>query len=88
MLRLRHPRNPPLFHGHGQSCGICGPSRREFLATAAAFGASTVLAAPATLAQTPAAPAPKLIDVHHHIVPPFWFDEVKDRIAAQGGGRI
>src|SRR5262245_28894544 len=23
-----------------------------------------------------------------HIVPPFWFEEVKDRIAAQGGGRI
>ena len=88
MLRLRHPRIPPRFHRHGQSCGICGPSRREFLATAAAFGASTALAAPATLAQTPAAPAPKLIDVHHHIVPPFWFDEVKDRIAAQGGGRI
>ncbi|MGZ3359154.1 MAG: amidohydrolase family protein [Xanthobacteraceae bacterium] len=88
MLRLRHTRIPPLVHRHGQSCGICGPSRREFLATAAAFGASTALAAPATLAQTPAAPAPKLIDVHHHIVPPFWFDEVKDRIAAQGGGRI
>ncbi|MGZ3285634.1 MAG: hypothetical protein ACXU9A_23530, partial [Xanthobacteraceae bacterium] len=64
MLRLRHTRIPPLVHRHGQSCGICGPSRREFLATAAAFGASTALAAPATLAQTPAAPAPTLIDVH------------------------
>ena len=29
-----------------------------------------------------------IVDVHHHIVPPFWFEEVKDVIAAQGGGRI
>ena len=86
MLRSRPSRSPHLFHRYGQSCGICGPSRREFLATAGAFGASTALAAPAALAQAPA--EPKLIDVHHHIVPPFWFEEVKDRISAQGGGRI
>jgi predicted TIM-barrel fold metal-dependent hydrolase len=29
-----------------------------------------------------------MVDVHHHMVPPFWFDEVRDIIAAQGGGRI
>jgi hypothetical protein len=86
MLRSRPSRSPHLFHRYGQSCGSCGPSRREFLATAGAFGASTALAAPAALAQAPA--EPKLIDVHHHIVPPFWFEEVKDRISAQGGGRI
>ncbi|MFL6937249.1 MAG: amidohydrolase family protein [Xanthobacteraceae bacterium] len=71
----------------------CGPSRRQFIATAAAFSATAaaapaVLVAPAALAQMPAADQPKLIDVHHHIVPPFWFEEVKERIAAQGGGRI
>jgi predicted TIM-barrel fold metal-dependent hydrolase len=74
---------------HGIGCP-CGPSRRQFIATAASFaataaalGASTVFA-PSVLAQD----KPKLIDVHHHIVPPFWFEEVKERIAAQGGGRI
>ena len=37
-----------------------------------------------------ALPAPKngLIDVHHHFVPPFYFAENRDRIAAVGGGRI
>ena len=29
-----------------------------------------------------------LIDVHHHIVPPFYFAENRDQIAAAGGGRI
>src|SRR5215470_13752057 len=70
-------------HSHGIGCA-CGPSRRQFIASAAAFGASATIAAPAVLAQD----KPKLIDVHHHIVPPFWFEEVKERIAAQGGGRI
>jgi len=64
----------------------CRPSRRQFLA---AFGASAVLPATALCAQTPAAAEkPALIDMHHHIVPPFWFEEVKERISAQGGGRI
>src|SRR5262245_30709167 len=75
------------MHKHGGGC-LCGagvvPSRRQFIATAAAFGASTMLAAPAVLAEA----RPKLIDVHHHIVPPFWFEEVKPQIIAQGGGRI
>ncbi|HKA79270.1 MAG TPA: amidohydrolase family protein [Xanthobacteraceae bacterium] len=70
---------------HRLRCNICGPSRRQFLATAAGLGAGAILAAPAVQGQTS---APRLIDVHHHIVPPFWFEEVKDRIAAQGGGRI
>ncbi len=87
MLFSRHPIRA-ASHRHELTCGICGPSRREFLATAVASGAAAALAAPAVWAQAPAATAPKLIDVHHHIVPPFWFEEVKDRIAAQGGGRI
>ncbi|MFZ3330275.1 MAG: amidohydrolase family protein [Candidatus Acidiferrales bacterium] len=29
-----------------------------------------------------------LIDVHHHIVPPFYLAENRDRIVAAGGGRI
>src|SRR5262245_51047747 len=74
---------------HGAACA-CHPTRRQLIASAGAFGAAALgagaLAAPAVLAQ---APTPtRLIDVHHHIVPPFWFEEVKERIAAQGGGRI
>jgi predicted TIM-barrel fold metal-dependent hydrolase len=74
---------------HGATCA-CGTTRRQFIASAGAFGATALgamaLAAPAVLAQAPA--TTRLIDVHHHIVPPFWFEEVKERIAAQGGGRI
>src|ERR687893_1316927 len=66
------------------SCFCCaGVSRRQFLraATATALFASGRLGA---LAQHRS----RIADVHHHIVPPFWFDEVRDVIAAQGGGRI
>jgi 6-methylsalicylate decarboxylase len=70
------------FGHHGSGCGCL--SRRRFIA-----GAAATLAAPAVLASAaPAQERPKLIDVHHHIVPPFWFEEVKERISAQGGGRI
>jgi 6-methylsalicylate decarboxylase len=75
--------HPAASISHGVGC-LCGVSRRGFLAGGAAFAASAALAAPAVQAQT----QPKLIDIHHHIVPPFWFEEVKERIAAQGGGRI
>jgi len=39
-------------------------------------------------AQTPIAAKRSLIDVHHHIVPPFYLSENRDRIVAAGGGRI
>jgi Predicted metal-dependent hydrolase of the TIM-barrel fold len=38
-------------------------------------------------AQTTSSPS-GLVDVHHHFIPPFWFDEVKEHISRQGGGRI
>ena len=56
-------------------CG-CG-TRRTFLKSLAAFGASTALASPTILAGAPAALAettpakPHRIDVHHHMFPPF-----------------
>src|SRR5580704_18075936 len=47
----------------------CHSSRRQFLASAAALGAATVL--PGT--KTPAQAAPdKLIDTHHHFYPPAY----------------
>ena len=38
--------------------------------------------------QTPPTSKSGLIDVHHHIVPPFFLAENRDRIVAAGGGRI
>ncbi len=67
----------------------CSHSRREFLATVAAFGITAVTPARTLIAQTTAVSAkPGIIDVHHHIVPPFYLAENRDRIVAAGGGRI
>ncbi len=66
-----------------------GHSRREFLATLAALGMTAVAPARTLIAQTAAVTAkPGMIDVHHHIVPPFYLAENRDRIVASGGGRI
>ena len=67
---------------------IAHPTRRHLLSAAGAAAAAGIIAPPRSLlAQAPPA-GTALVDVHHHTVPPFWFEEVKDRIAAQGGGRI
>jgi predicted TIM-barrel fold metal-dependent hydrolase len=66
-----------------------GHSRREFLATLAACGITAVAHARALIGQTAAVSAkPGMIDVHHHIVPPFYLAENRDRIIAAGSGRI
>jgi 6-methylsalicylate decarboxylase len=94
--------NDRRLRAHDLGCAACGcaasgPSRRQFLATSvAATAASAVLPAAPLMAQAPSTQAgaqagiarPALIDVHHHTVPPFWFEEVKEKIIAQGGGRI
>jgi len=67
----------------------CGHSRRDFLATLAAFGITAVTSARTLIAQTAAVGAKLgMIDVHHHIVPPFYLAENRDRIVAAGAGRI
>lgn len=58
-------------------------TRRALLGCLAAASAYTRLGP----AQT-AASASGLVDVHHHFIPPFWFEEVKEHISRQGGGRI
>lgn len=40
------------------------------------------------LLQAPVDAKRLLIDVHHHVVPPFYLAENRDRIVAGGGGRI
>ena len=67
----------------------CDHSRREFLATLAAFGMTAASPARALIPQTTAVGTqPGIIDVHHHIVPPFYLAENRDRIIAAGGGRM
>jgi 6-methylsalicylate decarboxylase len=60
-------------HGCVSICG-CN-SRRTFLKSIGAFGATTVLSAPAVWAQEPSAASsvakPHRVDVHHHMFPPF-----------------
>lgn len=67
-------------------------SRRGFVCGLATVGLGS-LASRAELAMSAFAGKPpesklKLIDVHHHFVPPFYFAENRDRIAAIAGGRI
>jgi predicted TIM-barrel fold metal-dependent hydrolase len=64
---------------------MTGPklTRRALLGGLAAASVYARIAA----AQGTSSPA-GLVDVHHHFIPPFWFDEVKDHISRQGGGRI
>ena len=50
-------------------------------------GSATGRIAPA-VAQAPAVARPHLIDVHHHIIPPFYLAEYRDRIAGSRGGQI
>ena len=67
-------------------------NRRTVLSGMAAVGLGMsasfmARAAPALAETTPAAKLP-LIDVHHHIVPPFYLAENRDRIAGSRGGQI
>jgi predicted TIM-barrel fold metal-dependent hydrolase len=59
-----------------------GSSRRRFLSSLAAVGASALLPG-ASLAQAPAAPKRPLIDVHHHFYPPEFLKAVAQ---FSGGG--
>src|SRR5438067_375412 len=53
---------------HGCDCN----SRRSFMQSVAALGASAVLPSSAAFAQEPKTPErPHRIDVHHHVFPPF-----------------
>src|SRR5437868_2076389 len=66
-----------------------GRSRREFLTAVAALGLTSIAPVRKLMAQTCASSSKRgLIDVHHHIVPPFYLAENRDRIAAASGGRM
>ena len=56
--------------------GLCLHGRRGFLKS---FGAAALAAPSLALAQQPA-PAPRRIDVHHHVYPTRWFAAKRDLI--------
>ncbi len=72
-----------MFQCHGETprthpCTCCGPTRRGFLALAAA-GATASLAGP-LLAQENAEGAPDVVDIHHHILPPKYIAVARERL--------
>jgi predicted TIM-barrel fold metal-dependent hydrolase len=76
---------------HPQECpsGTCGPSRREVLSSLAALGVSAFVSGGALIAQTSGAiTKSRLIDVHHHILPPVYLAEARDRLIAQQQGYL
>jgi predicted TIM-barrel fold metal-dependent hydrolase len=63
-------------------------SRRSLLAGLGAFGVGAALAPGVLRAQTPGGGArPQLIDVHHHILPPVYMAEARERVLALAQGR-
>jgi predicted TIM-barrel fold metal-dependent hydrolase len=73
--------------GNDSQSNVCGRSRREFLAGVAALSLTAVTSE--LIAQTAASDTARvLIDVHHHFVPPFYFSDNRERIAAAAGGRM
>jgi predicted TIM-barrel fold metal-dependent hydrolase len=68
-------------------------NRRSFISGIAAAGFSATAGSSvgrfmSVFAQTAPAPTSGLIDVHHHFVPPFYFSDNRERIAAAAGGRM
>jgi 6-methylsalicylate decarboxylase len=61
--------------------------RRKFLAGFAAAGL-TAAASPRLIRTAKAGAGRRLIDVHSHIIPPFYLAENRDRIAGSRGGEV
>jgi hypothetical protein len=65
--------------------------RRSFVSGIAAAGLSPLAWSRAGLAMSVLAGTPpnskfRLVDVHHHMVPPFYWSENRERIINAGGG--
>ena len=75
--------------GQPDHVGKSSVSRRQFLTTLAAFGATTMLPAEVLMGKTPTSSAkPRLIDLHHHILPPVYLAEARNRLIAQQQGYL
>ena len=68
---------------HCSQSETCGRSRRRFLGALAALGIDAVATTGELIAQTPPrGTKPRLIDLHHHIMPPDYLAEVRDMTIA------
>jgi predicted TIM-barrel fold metal-dependent hydrolase len=67
---------------------VHGGSRRDFIARFAALGLIAITRPQQLNAQTETSISKRLIDVHHHFIPPFYFSDNRERIAAAAGGRM
>jgi len=92
MTYLDHKQ--PKVGTSGKQLGPCpsgarGRSRREVLSTLAMLGVSTFVPGRELFAQTPGATAKsRMVDVHHHILPPVYMAEARDRLLAQQQGYL
>ena len=81
-----------LSNGNTEVISISS-NRRGFISGIASAGmgalaSSSVGRLMSILAPTPVLAKSSLIDVHHHFVPPFYFADNRERIAALAGGRL
>lgn len=86
----KHPFNATSDNRQrARQSGACNHSRREVLSTLAALGVSAFVPGAALIAQTSEATKKSgLIDVHHHILPPVYLAEARDRLLAQQQGYL
>lgn len=69
----------------GYQPGTCR-SRREFLSALGALAASAFVPSALPAQTSSSTTKPGLIDLHHHILPPAYLAEARDRVIAQGQG--
>jgi 6-methylsalicylate decarboxylase len=69
----------------GNAAGCACHSRRAFLAGAGAVGAAAIFS-PSSAKPEATSPAPRTVDVHHHIYPPRYLSENSEMIAKDIGG--
>lgn len=76
--------------GHAHHSTGCNQSRRQFLASLAAAGASVTLPLAGAAAQMSSTPSPRRVDVHHHFFPPEYREPLAEWGKQQGvaGGLV
>jgi len=74
-----------MSHNHQHVETASGPSRRDLIATIAAFGGLSLL--PSLSKDASAAPAMRTVDFHHHFNPPFLVNAAaNNRVGGNGAG--
>lgn len=84
-----HDGNDPCLSAdqtQGWRSGTCGHSRREFLTTVAGLGVVALTPGGAFAQASGPVTKARLIDLHHHILPPPYLAEARDQLLAQQQG--